>query len=156
LLSTSQIANYTTSSEAFYFRLLYHESNQAGTQIIIGKAYYMSEDLNAIMKKIIRFRNERDWRKFHDPKNLSQAIGIEAAELQEIFLWKPNDQSKKLSPTELKSVTEEVADIFIYLIYFCYEFNIDLFKAVEKKIELNSEKHPFDKVKRIRSKYKKL
>jgi NTP pyrophosphatase (non-canonical NTP hydrolase) len=105
----------------------------------------MAEELEAIKKKIIGFRNERDWKKFHDPKNLSQAIGIEAAELQKIFLWKTNSESKKFTPKELQSVTEEVADIFICLIYLCHEFNIDLFKSVESRIEINGEKYPVDK-----------
>jgi dCTP diphosphatase len=116
----------------------------------------MGEELDAIMRKIIEFRNEREWRQFHDPKNLSQAIGIEAAELQEIFLWKTNAESKKLSPVELQSVTYEVADIFIFLMYFCHEFGIDLFKAAMEKIKLNGEKYPVDKAKGISKKYRDL
>ena len=116
----------------------------------------MGEDLDAIMKKIIGFRNERDWKKFHDPKNLAQAIGIEAAELQELFLWKTNAESKKISPYELEGVREEVADIFIFLMYFCHEFNIDLFRAVEDKIKLNGEKYPVDKARGNSKKYKDL
>jgi len=116
----------------------------------------MSVDLDTIKKKILGFRNERDWKKFHDPKNLSQAIGIEAAELQELFLWKTNAESKKLSPNELESAKEEVADIFIFLMYFCHEFNIDLFKAVEDKIKLNGEKYPVDKAKGNSKKYDDL
>jgi dCTP diphosphatase len=140
----------------FLLRILVSWSIQAGTKIITWKANMMGEDLDTIKKKIIGFRNERDWRQFHDPKNLSQAIGIEAAELQELFLWKTNAESKKLSPNELKSVKEEVADIFIFLIYFCHEFNIDLFQAVEDKIEINSEKYPVDKAKGISKKYDEL
>jgi len=129
---------------------------EAQIKIITWKAQKMSVDLDTIKKKILGFRNERDWKKFHDPKNLSQAIGIEAAELQELFLWKTNAESKKLSPNELESAKEEVADIFIFLMYFCHEFNIDLFKAVEDKIKLNGEKYPVDKAKGNSKKYDDL
>jgi len=110
-------------------------------------------ELDAIKGALIKFREERDWRQFHDPKNLSQAIGIEASELQEIFLWKTNAESKKISPNELEDVKDEVADIFIFLMYFCHEFGIDLFRAVEDKIKVNGERYPVDKAKGNSKKY---
>ena len=54
-------------------------------------------DLESIQKKIIAFRNERDWAQFHDPKNLSEAVSIEAAELLQTFLWKTTERSRHLS-----------------------------------------------------------
>ena len=113
----------------------------------------MSNDLNTIIQKIIQFREERDWRKYHDPKNLSQAIGIEAAELQEIFLWKRTDESKDLSQKEMEHLREETADIFIYLMYLCHEFNFDILDAVEKKIKKNAVKYPVSKSKGTSRKY---
>lgn len=113
----------------------------------------MGEELDTLMKKIIEFRNERDWKKFHDPKNLASAIGIEASELQEIFLWKTNSESKVLTTKELQSVHDEVADIFIFLMYFCHEFGIDLFEAVERKIEVNGQKYPVEKARGVSRKY---
>ena len=68
-------------------------------------------------------------------------------------IWHP---SKKISPYELEGVREEVADIFIFLMYFCHEFNIDLFKAVEDKIKANGEKYPVDKAKGNSRKYDEL
>jgi NTP pyrophosphatase (non-canonical NTP hydrolase) len=70
-------------------------------------------DLAALQQKIIAFRNERDWAQFHDPKNLAEALSIEAGELLENFLWKTTEQSRNLSPEELKNVKEYLADIFI-------------------------------------------
>lgn len=64
----------------------------------------MSVDLNAIQQKILSFRNERDWAQFHDPKNLAEALSIEAGELLENFLWKTTDQSRNLSAEELKNI----------------------------------------------------
>ena len=74
-------------------------------------------DLTSIQEKIIAFRNERDWAQFHDPKNLAEALSIEAGELLENFLWKTTEQSRKLTSEELKNVKEELADIFIFRNY---------------------------------------
>jgi dCTP diphosphatase len=104
-------------------------------------------DLDSIQQKIIAFRNERDWAQFHDPKNLAEALSIEAGELLENFLWKTNEQSRKLSEEELKNVKEELADIFIYLTYLSVEYQIDLLTEVEKKIAVNAAKYPTLKAK---------
>ena len=107
----------------------------------------MENDLKSITEKIIQFRDAREWAQYHDPKNLSQALGIEAGELQEIFLWKTAEESRKLSQKDISRVSEEIADIFIYLTYLCHEFKIDLFDATLKKIEKNSIKYPVEKSK---------
>jgi dCTP diphosphatase len=110
-------------------------------------------DLNSIHKKIIAFRNERDWAQFHDPKNLAEALSIEAGELLENFLWKTTEQSRNLSSEELKNVKEELADIFIFLTYLSEEYKIDLLTEVEKKIAVNAAKYPVDKAKGSAKKY---
>jgi len=116
----------------------------------------MNEDLRSIIKEIIRFRDDRDWLQFHDPKNLSQAISIEAAELQEIFLWKSTDDSKSLPSDQLKRVENEVADIFIFMIYLCNHFGINLLEVVQNKIKINKIKYPLEKSKGSCKKYNEL
>ncbi len=113
-------------------------------------------DLESIRKKIISFRNERDWAQFHEPKNLAEALSIEAGELLENFLWKTTDQSRNLSPEELKNVKEELADIFIFLTYLSEEYKIDLFKEVESKIAHNAAKYTVEKAKGSAKKYTDL
>jgi len=110
-------------------------------------------DLAAIQQKIIAFRNERDWAQFHDPKNLAEALSIEAGELLENFLWKTTEQSRNLTPEERKNVKEELADIFIFLTYLSEEYKIDLFKEVENKIAQNVVKYPVEKAKGSAKKY---
>jgi dCTP diphosphatase len=112
--------------------------------------------LESIQKKIISFRNERDWAQFHDPKNLAEALSIEAGELLENFLWKTTDQSRNLTNEQLKNVKEELADIFIFLTYICEEYNIDLLTEVEKKIAMNAAKYPVEKSKGSSKKYTDL
>ncbi len=113
-------------------------------------------DLKSIQKKILDFRNDRNWAQFHDPKNLGEAISIEAGELLENFLWKTTDQSRNLTTDELKNVKEELADIFIFLTYLCEEFKIDLLREVEKKMAVNEAKYPVDKSKGSNKKYSQL
>ncbi len=112
--------------------------------------------LAAIQKKILDFRNERDWAQFHDPKNLAEALSIEAGELLENFLWKTTEQSRNLSEEGLKNVKEELADIFIFLTYLSEEYKIDLLAEVEKKIALNEAKYPVEKSKGSSMKYNNL
>lgn len=113
-------------------------------------------DLITIQKKIIEFRDARDWAQFHDPKNLAEALSIEAGELLENFLWKNVDQSKNLTDAELTNIKHEIADIFIFLTYLCHEFQIDLLQDVEKKIAVNEAKYPVEKAKGSAKKYSVL
>ncbi|MFO8085858.1 MAG: nucleotide pyrophosphohydrolase [Desulfobacterales bacterium] len=116
----------------------------------------MDKKFEHLYEKILKFRDERDWAKFHDPKNLSQAISIEASELQEIFLWKTNDQSRNLTEKEIHKVKEELADVFIFMMYMCNEFGIDLLREVEKKLAINGKKYPVEKARGTSKKYTDL
>lgn len=120
----------------------------------IGKV--RESELATIQKEIVAFRNARDWAQFHDPKNLAEAMSIEAGELLEIFLWKTAEQSKCLSAEELKNVKEELADIFIFMTYMCEVYSIDLLDAVKKKIAINEVRYPIEKAKGSNKKYSQL
>ena len=113
-------------------------------------------DLESIQQKIISFRNERDWAQFHDPKNLAEALSIEAGELLENFLWRTTEQSRNLTNEELANVKHEIADIFIFLAYLCEEYDINLLHEVERKLSLNEKKYPVHKVKGSSKKYTEL
>jgi dCTP diphosphatase len=110
-------------------------------------------ELPGVQRKILDFRNARDWAQFHDPKNLAEALSIEAGELLENFLWKTTEQSRNLSAEKLKNVKEELADIFIFLTYLCEECKIDLLKEVESKVAHNELKYPVEKAKGSSKKY---
>jgi dCTP diphosphatase len=90
----------------------------------------------------IEFRDSRDWRQFHDPKNLAEAICIESAELLEKFLWTSTSESSCVNGEKLVEIKEEIADIMIFLIYLCYGLNVDLPLEVERKIRINEDKYP--------------
>lgn len=101
-------------------------------------------DIENIKKDIQNFSDERDWEKFHNPKNLVMALSGEVGELNEIFQWLDLDESLNL-PDDVKEHTkEEVADIAIYLLRICMKLDIDLEDAIINKMKKNREKYPVE------------
>ena len=99
-------------------------------------------NLNKIKQKLKKFSNERNWDGYHNPKNLSMALSVEASELVEIFQWLTIEESKSLNDKQMQATKEELADILIYLIRIADKLDINLEKAVEQKIKLNAKKYP--------------
>ena len=99
-------------------------------------------NLNKIKQKLKKFSNERNWDEYHNPKNLSMALSVEASELVEIFQWLTIEESKSLDDKQIQATKEELADILIYLIRIADKLDINLEKAVEEKIKLNAKKYP--------------
>lgn len=115
--------------------------------------------IQELKNTLIEFRDARDWFQFHDPKNLAEAISIEAGELQEHFLWK----DKKTVIKKLKTgkefrteVGEELADIFIFALNFANSANMDIASLVMDKIDKSNKKYPVEKSKGNATKYTKL
>lgn len=113
-------------------------------------------NLREIMKRILDFRDKRDWQQFHDPKNLAEAISIEAAELQEVFLWSDVKESRKIAEEKKQEISGELADIFIFSLLFAHETGVDMETAILEKIKLNDKKYPVEKSKGSSKKYKEL
>jgi dCTP diphosphatase len=109
-----------------------------------------------IIEKIKNFRDERDWMQFHDPKNMSISIIIEAAELLEHFQWKTKEEVKKYVEGNKEEIRDEIADVALYLFELADNLGIDLLRAMEKKLEKNKKKYPVEKAKGKHTKYNKL
>jgi dCTP diphosphatase len=103
--------------------------------------------------KVANFVKEREWNQFHSPKNLSMAIATEAAELMELFLWDTTEESYEMSPEKRQEIEDELADVIIAALAFTNATNIDLAKAIERKMKKTAEKYPVDKVKGKSHKY---
>jgi len=103
-----------------------------------------------IIQALLKFRNERDWEQFHNPKDLALAINVEAGELLELFLWKNPDEANK------EKVKEELADIFAYGFLLADKYQLDIKEIVLEKIKKNREKYPVDKSKGNAKKYNEL
>lgn len=112
-------------------------------------------NLENIKKEILSFRDARDWKQFHNPKDLATAIAIEAWELQEKFLWKSQEKSYDIGKNDLE-VHEEFADILNYMILFAEECWIDVEKVMMNKIAKNNAKYSIEKAKWNSDKYNKL
>jgi NTP pyrophosphatase (non-canonical NTP hydrolase) len=107
-------------------------------------------DFEEIIKKLIEFRDERDWEQFHNPKDLALAISVEAGELLELFLWKqPIDADKE-------KVKKELADIFAFAFLLAEKYGLDVREIVIEKIKENGEKYPLEKAKGTAKKYNEL
>jgi dCTP diphosphatase len=110
--------------------------------------------LSALQQKVDQFAKERDWEKFHTPKNLSMALAVEASELMEIFQWRDGQEDvSSLSEKTREAISHEVADVFIYLLRLCSVAGIDLLAAAETKLEQNAQKYPADLVRGKSNKY---
>ena len=99
--------------------------------------------------KAIEFRNERDWKQFHNPKDLAISISLESSELLELFQWSGTDLEAARKKPEM---TEELADVMIYCIYMAN----DIPEAIQNKIDKNSAKYPVEKAKGKSKKYTEL
>ena len=106
-----------------------------------------------IIQKLIQFRDERDWEQFHNSKNLATAISTEAAELNELFLWKDIQESENVDVSRIK---EELADILSFAFLLAEKHKLDPFEIVADKIAVNAKKYPIDKSKGTAKKYTDL
>ena len=110
-------------------------------------------DLKELLSLLEKFRDERDWGQFHDSKNLALALSIEAAELNELFLWKKESESEAVDRERLR---EELADVFAYAIMLAGRHGLDVSEIVKEKIEKNARKYPVEQSKGRSNKYKDL
>jgi NTP pyrophosphatase (non-canonical NTP hydrolase) len=101
---------------------------------------------NSVMTALLEFRRKRNWEQFHKPKELATALAIEASELQEVFLWKTEEEVVHLlSSSSRGKVLDEIADVAILLSYLCHDLGIDLNAAVLSKMNKNEAKYPVEK-----------
>ena len=112
--------------------------------------------MEQVLQRIRRFRDERDWMKFHDPKNLAMSISIEAAELLEHFQWKTGEESSRYASENREVIADEVADVAIYLFELADNIGIDLVAAIHHKLDKNAAKYPIEKARGVATKYDKL
>jgi dCTP diphosphatase len=113
-------------------------------------------DLDTLRQALREFADEREWHRFHTPKNLAAALSVEAAELLERFQWLTDDESRNLPPAELEKVRQEMADVLNYLVMLADKFDVDLLAAARDKIALNAKKYPAEKARGSMKKYTEL
>lgn len=113
-------------------------------------------DLTDLTKKVIAFRNARDWKQFHNPKDMTLSLVLEAVELMEHFQWKNDKEMELHIQTHKKEIGEELADVLYWVLLICHDFGIDPKDALEKKLVVANKKYPVEKAKGKHTKYTEL
>lgn len=118
----------------------------------------MSTTLDELTEEALRFRDEREWARFHTPKNLAMGLGIEAGELAELFLWKDDAEiaAALADPAYREKVGHELADVQVFLLFLAEATGIALDEAVRRKMALNAQKYPVEKARGTAKKYDEL
>ena len=101
-------------------------------------------DLNELTKKIIAFRDARDWAQFHKPKDLAISLSLEASEVLEHFQWKSDDEIKEYLKSHKEDISDELGDVLNYLLLLAHVTDIDILEAAVNKLEKNEKKYPAD------------
>ena len=110
-------------------------------------------DLEELRARVRAFVAERDWERFHSPKNLAMALSVEASELVELFQWLTEEESAALDDARRQRVAEEMADVLWFLVRLSDRLGVDLLAAAEKKLAANAAKYPADRVRGNSKKY---
>lgn len=113
-------------------------------------------DIKQLTEKIIKFRDARDWKQFHNPKDMSISLALEAAEVLEHFQWKSKQEIDEYIRTNKDEIGEELADVLYWVLLMSHDIDLDILDALDKKIDKNNEKYPIEKAKGKHTKYDKL
>ncbi len=115
-------------------------------------------DIEKIQRIIAEFARERDWDQFHNPKNLAMAMSVECSELLEEFQWLTPEQASNVMSDQDKAqrVSDELADVAVYLLRLADKLDIDIESAIHNKIDKNREKYPVEKFKGLAKKYNEI
>ena len=118
----------------------------------------MSDSILNLTERLIRFRDDRDWRKFHNLKDLIQCVGIEAGELMELTQWKTTEQTEDAAadPYFRERLGEELSDVFLYLLLIAERSGLDIIEEAHRKIDKNGNNYPVEKARGTSKKYTEL
>ena len=116
----------------------------------------MSDSINDLTELVLAFREERDWRQFHNPKDMALSLVLESAELLELMQWRNGAELDTHLMANKDRLKEELADVLGWILLLASDQQIDLAEAFRKKIELNKKKYPIEKSKGSARKYDEL
>lgn len=111
------------------------------------------QKIEDLTNRIIKFRDVRDWKQFHNPKDMSLSLVLEASEVMEHFQWKNKEEVEKYIIERKEEVGEELADVFYWVLLMSKDLNIDIVKALENKLKKNEDKYPIEKARGKSNKY---
>lgn len=114
------------------------------------------KNISDLTKRIIAFRDARDWKQFHNPKDLALSLVLEAGEVMEHFQWKNKEEMERYVKENNIAIGEELADVLYWVLLMSHDLDVNVLEALEKKIVKNEEKYPIEKAKGNHTKYTKL
>lgn len=120
------------------------------------KGLWCMADIKQLTEKIIAFRDDRDWKQFHNPKDMALSMVLEAGEVMEHFQWKNQEEIEKYIKTHKNEIGEELADVLYWVLLMSRDLDIDILDALSKKMVKNEKKYPINKAKGRADKYDKL
>jgi len=112
--------------------------------------------LAELTRLAIQFRDERDWKQFHNPKDMALSLVLESAEVLELMQWKNGQELQKHLEQKGASLGEELADVLFWVLAMAEDFHIDLGGAFKQKLIKNAQKYPIEKAKGVSTKYTEL
>jgi dCTP diphosphatase len=112
-------------------------------------------DFKKLTERLLKFREERDWNRFHNEKDIALSLALEAAEVLEHFQWKngTREEIKAFAMSKKEEIGDELIDVLWWLLLMAHELDIDIEKAFDRKIKMNEKKYPAKKVKGRADKY---
>ena len=113
-------------------------------------------EITALTEKIKKFRDERDWKQFHNHKDMALSLVLEASELLEHFQWKSSEEVQRHGASNKEEIAEELADVAMYLFEMSDNLGVNLSDAIKAKLKKNARKYPVEKVKGRHTKYNRL
>jgi NTP pyrophosphatase (non-canonical NTP hydrolase) len=114
------------------------------------------DQIKILTQKIIEFRDNRDWKQFHNPKDVALSLVLESTEVLEHFQWKNGEDINRYIETNKEEISEELADVLYWVLLMSHDLDIDIKKALERKLDINDKKYPVEKSKGKSTKYNKL
>ncbi|MBC5765125.1 nucleotide pyrophosphohydrolase [Ramlibacter albus] len=115
-----------------------------------------SSSLQELTAKVVAFRDARDWKQFHNPKDCALSLVLEATELLEIFQWKNGVEVEAVASERKKEIADELADVVYWALLIAHDQGIDLAKAMRDKMAENEQRYPADKARGTSKKYTEL
>ncbi|MDO8268667.1 MAG: nucleotide pyrophosphohydrolase [Moraxellaceae bacterium] len=112
--------------------------------------------IKSLTDQIVAFRDARDWKQFHNAKDLALSLSLEAAEVLELYQWKTGPAIDAVASAQRQDLSDELADVLYYTLLMAHDAGIDLQSALQDKLRRNAEKYPVDKARGSSKKYTEL
>lgn len=113
-------------------------------------------DIQKLTNRVLEFRDSRDWKQFHNPKDMALSLVLEATEVLEHFQWKNGGELEEYLKTNKEEVSDELMDVLYWVFTMCSDFEVDIPEAFERKMQKNESRYPIDKAKGKKEKYTQL